>query len=151
MRYGGARSPVIGVGDLSWHDGVLLSWTLRSPTRRDGRGSRGVVDVEMLLYPEGLESKDRARVRVICEGVKRFKLSGDVRKLATNAGPGNVVDGQYQRNRLRIQLTGGSMEIHALAFTVQSLVLQGRSPRSAGRRRQRAKGPAIMKGRRTTR
>ena len=101
------------LGSLSWHDGVLLGWHFVP-----GSGVRGLVELLFALYPDQIESSERNRVVIRCEGVRRFLVSCDAGELEDNASAGNVQDGHQRGCVLQVVLTGGYIEIEAASFTL---------------------------------
>ena len=100
--------------NVYWHDGQLLGVSLQTDV--DG-GAR--VAISLALYVND-QSPSRSPWTVACVGVLRLVTSVDVDELLDNARAGNIVDGELQGNSLRLQLTGGVVEVQAREFLINA-------------------------------
>ena len=131
------------VDEVSWHDGVLLQWSVTPGHVRPARA-----ELLLELYPEQIKACTRSLVLIKCQDVRRFAATCDLAELRQHAGAGNIVDGERRGRVLKLRLTGGVVQVEAMSFR---LVLRPRKMSGGEAAGNFARRGSVKHGRRRTR
>jgi len=104
----------MNIEDLSWHDGILNGYSFNP-----NYDELSKITLDLELYPEQVHSKERKKLKVICENISSVKSNIDINVLKKNKNFGNINHGELTGSVLRIELFGGELVIEAKKFNVE--------------------------------